>query len=165
MSATSTRVVRITDDNKDEDTIDVSAFEFDIERYGVANLTSKFFPIDDARTWPTGTAQMPFMAFGYPSGRQLFDEDHIGARCIEVQAVYDGGSSSPHLQRMKMQKPMDADGMSGGPVFYIGGGPGSYFAGFAGMLLRGGRASAYLHFMSAGFLLDLALEASTEPWT
>ena len=62
-----------------------------------------------------------------------------------------------------MQKPMDADGMSGGPVFHIGGGPGSYFAGFAGMLLRGGRASAYLHFMSAGFLLDLALEASTEP--
>jgi hypothetical protein len=52
---------------------------------------------------------------------------------------------------------LDADGMSGGPVFYIGGAPGNYFAGFAGMLMRGGSDANYLHFMSAGFMIDLAL--------
>jgi hypothetical protein len=50
-----------------------------------------------------------------------------------------------------------------GPVFYIGGAPGDYFAGFAGMVMRGGRDQ--LHFMSAGFLIDLALEAETEQWS
>jgi hypothetical protein len=164
MSATSIRAPRITEDNRDTDIIDVTAFEFDVEHYGVANLTSEFYPIDDARVWPTATAQMPFMVFGYPCSRQLFDEERIGGRCIEVQAVYDGGSSSPHLQRVKVQKLLDADGMSGGPVFYIGGAPGSYFVGFAGMVMRGGSNTNYLHFMAAGFLLDLALEPMTKPW-
>lgn len=165
ISATTIRAPKITDDNRDTDIIDLIAFEFDIERYGVANLTSEFFPIGDARVWPTGTAQMPFMVFGYPCQRQLFDEEHIGGRCIEVQGTYDGGSSSPHLQRIKMQNPLDADGMSGGPVFYIGGTQGSYFVGFAGILVRGGSNTNYLHFMAADFMLDLALEPLTEPWT
>jgi hypothetical protein len=103
------------------------------------------------------------VAFGYPSHRQLFDEKRIGARCISVQAVYDGGTSSPRLQRVRMEKPIQADGMSGGPVFYIGGAPSDYFAGFAGMVMRGG--SNHLHFMSAGFLLDLVLEFETQPWS
>jgi hypothetical protein len=163
MSATSARALRVTHENGDDDTIDVAAFEFDLSHHDVANLTNEFFPIDDARIWPTGTVKMPFMAFGYPSHRQLFDEDRIGARCISVQAVFDGGTSSPHLQRVRTEKSIGADGMSGGPVFYIGGAPGDYFAGFAGMVMRGG--SNYLHFMSAGFLLDLALESKTGPWT
>jgi hypothetical protein len=161
MSATTTRALRVTDENRDADTIDVASFEFDLACYDVANLTNEFFPIDDARIWPTDTAQKPFMAFGYPSDRQLFDEERIGARCISVQAVYDGGTSSPHLQRVRMEKAIDVDGMSGGPVFYIGRAPGNYFAGFAGMVMRGG--SNRLHFMGADFLLDLALEPETEP--
>jgi hypothetical protein len=163
MSAATIRALKVTDENRDGDTIDVAAFEFDVAGRDVANLTNEFFPIDDARVWPTGTAQKPFMAFGYPSHRQLFDEDRIGARCISVQAVYDGGTSSPHLQRVRMEKAIDADGMSGGPVFYIGGAPSDYFTGFAGMVMRGG--GGHLHFMSAGFLLDLALESSTQPWS
>jgi hypothetical protein len=163
MNATTARILKATDENRDGDTVDVAAFEFDLAHYDVANLTNEFYPIDDARIWPAGTTQMPFMAFGYPSQRQLFDEDRIGARCISVQAVYDGGTSSPHLQRVRMEKPLDADGMSGGPVFYIGGAPGDYFAGFAGMIMRGG--GNYLHFMSAGFLLDLALESATQSWS
>jgi hypothetical protein len=157
MSATTTRALKVTDENRDGDTIDVAAFEFEIEHSNVANLTNEFFPIEDARVWPTGAVRMPFMAFGYPSQRQQFDENRIGAKCIEIQASYDGGSLSPHLQRMRMQKTLDADGMSGGPVFYIGGAPGNYFAGFAGMLMRGGSDANYLHFMSAGFMIDLTL--------
>ena len=163
MSATTTRILKMTDHNRGGDTIDVAAFEFDLARYDVPNMTNEFYPIDDARVWPTDTAQMPFMAFGYPSGRQLFDESRIGSRCTSVPAIFDGGTSSPHLQRIKMVKPTEVDGMSGGPVFYIGGAPGDYFAGFAGMIMRGG--GDYLYFMSAGFLLDLALETTIEPWT
>lgn len=74
MNASSMRELAITDANRDDDTIDVAAFEYNVEHYGVPNLTSEFFPIDDARVWPCGTAQMPFMVFGYPSKRQLFDE-------------------------------------------------------------------------------------------
>ncbi|WP_371422608.1 hypothetical protein [Tardiphaga sp.] len=163
MSAATTRALMVTDENRDGDAIDVAAFEFDVAGYDVANLTNEFFPIGDARVWPTGTAQKPFMAFGYPSQRQLFDEDRIRAKCISVQAVYDGGTSSPHLQRVTIEKAIDADGMSGGPVFYIGGAPGNHFAGMAGMVMRGG--GNHLHFMSAGFMLDLALESATESWS
>jgi hypothetical protein len=164
MSASSMRQLAITDANRDGDTIDVAAFEYHVENYGMPNLTSEFFPAEDARIWPSGSAQMPFMVFGYPSTRQLFDEAGIGARSIEVQAIYDGATSSPHLQRVTLQKPIDADGMSGGPVFYIGGAPGSFFVGFAGMVMRGGKNSNHLHFMTAHFLMDMAFESSTVPW-
>jgi hypothetical protein len=165
ISASTMRALAITDANRDDDVIDIAAFEYNVQDYGVANLTSEFFPIDDARIWPTRSAQMPFMVFGYPSTRQLFDETRIGARSIEVQAVYDGGTSSPHLHRITMEKALDADGMSGGPVFYIGGAPGSYFVGFAGTVMRGGKNSKYLHFMAADFLLHMALDQSTVHWT
>jgi hypothetical protein len=165
MSATSARRLAVTDANRDGDTIDVAAFEFGVEHYGVPNLTSEFFHAEDARIWPTGTAQMPFMVFGYPSTRQQFDEERIGARSIAIQAVYDGGTPSPHLQRVKAKQPLDADGMSGGPVFYVGGAPGNFFVGFAGIVMRGGRQSSYLHFMAADFLIQMAFESSTLPWT
>jgi hypothetical protein len=165
MSASSMRALAITDANHDDDVIDIAAFEYNVQDHGVPNLTSEFLPIDDARIWPTGSAQMPFMVFGYPSTRQLFDETSIGARSIEIQAIYDGGTSSPHLHRITMENALDTDGMSGGPVFYIGGAPGSYFVGFAGMVMRGGKNSKYLHFMAADFLLHMALDPSTVPWT
>lgn len=165
MNASSMRQLAVTDVNRDDDTIDVAAFEYNVEDYGVPNLISEFFPAEDARIWPTGSAQMPFMIFGYPSKRQLYDEAGIGAWSIEIKAAYDGGTSSPHLQRVVLEKPIDADGMSGGPVFYIGGTPGNYFVGFAGIVMRGGENSSYLHFMAAHFLFDMAFEASTLPWT
>jgi len=42
-------------------------------------------------------------------------------------------------------------------VFYLGGIPGRYFIGFAGIVMRGG-VSKYLHFMAADFLVRLAFE-------
>jgi hypothetical protein len=65
MSAPSMRQFVTTDANRDDDTIDVAAFEYPVEDYGVSNLTSEFFSFDDARIWPTGTAKMPFLVFGY----------------------------------------------------------------------------------------------------
>jgi hypothetical protein len=165
MSASSARRLAVTDANRDEDTVDVVAFEYDAEAYGVFNLTSEFFPAEDARIWPTGSARMPFMVFGYPTTRQQFDEQRIGARSIEIQATYDGGTASQHLHRIKMERALDADGMSGGPVFYVGGAPGSFFVGFAGMVMRGGRDSNYLHFMAAHFLIEMVFESSVVPWT
>jgi hypothetical protein len=163
MSAGSMRRLAITDANRDDDTIDIAAFEYDAESYGVPNLTSEFFPVNDERIWPTGTARLPFMVFGYPTVHQLFDEEHIGARGIEIQATYDGGTASPHLHRVKMAQALDADGMSGGPVFYIGGAPSTFFVGFAGMVMRGGTQSSYLHFMAAHFLMQMVFNAPAAP--
>ncbi len=165
MNASSARRVAITDANRDGDTVDIVAFEYNVEHYGVSNLSSEFFPADDARIWPTGSARKPFMVFGYPSARQHFDEQRIGARSLVVQAAYDGGTSSPHLHRLKMEQPFNTDGMSGGPVFYVGGAPGSFFVGFAGMVMRGGAQSNYLHFMAAHFSIQMAFESAALPWT
>jgi hypothetical protein len=70
MSASTARRLAVSNANRDDETIDVTAFEFYVQDYGVPNLTSEFFPAEDARIWPTGSARMPFMVFGYPSIRQ-----------------------------------------------------------------------------------------------
>ena len=61
MSASSMRQLVTTDANRYDGTIDVAALEYNV----VSNLTSELFSIDDARIWPTGTAKMPFLVFGY----------------------------------------------------------------------------------------------------
>ena len=127
MNASTVRRLAVTANNRNDDTTDVVAFDFRAEDYELPNLESNFFSVDDLRVWPTGSAQKPFMIFGYPSVRQLYDENSIGARCIEIQGTYDGGTSSPHLQRVVLEKAIDADGMSGGPVFYVGGTPRKLF--------------------------------------
>src|SRR5436190_2986519 len=116
MSASSMRRLAVTEENRDEDTNDVAAFEYDVEGYGVPNLTSEFFPADDSRIWPTGTARMPFIVFGYPSERSFL---------------------TPHLHRVKTEQALDADGLSGGPRSYIGGAPASFLVGTAGIIMRG----------------------------
>ncbi len=45
MSASGMRQLVTTDANRDVDTIDVAAFEYNVEDYGVSNLTSEFFPL------------------------------------------------------------------------------------------------------------------------
>jgi hypothetical protein len=165
MSATTMRWPTVAEGDEDGDSIDFVVFEFLTGNYPVPNLTSEFFPLDEQRIWPTGSARLPFMIFGYPTERQLVDyeESRISTRSLEVKGVYDGGTSSPHLHRIKMQreKPFDADGLSGGPIFYIGGASGSYFAGFAGITVRGSATSDYLHFIAAHHLIDIALDDRT----
>jgi hypothetical protein len=47
-------------------------------------------------------------------------------------------------------------GMSGGPVFYLGGTLGDYFMGFAGIVIRGSKSSEILHFLAADFVRHFA---------
>jgi len=158
MTAGSMKVVSVTDLNHDDEATDIAVFEYDVASYGIPNLMSEFLSIDDQRIWPQGTAQLPFMVFGYPSYLRYYDENSIKVTNIKVQAQYAGGTSSIHLHRVKMEQALDdPDGMSGGPVFYIGGAPGTYFVGFAGMVMRGGRKSPYLHFITADHLIRMAL--------
>jgi hypothetical protein len=75
-----------------------------------------------------------------------------------VSGEYAGQSNSPHLHRIKMGRKeiFDVDGMSGGPIFYLGTtGVGEYFAGFAGMIMRGGAKSDFIHFIDAEFMLKM----------
>jgi hypothetical protein len=102
----------------------------------------------------------PFMVYGYPSCLQDVDysSPKIAARAVEIKATYDGGTSSPHLHRIKMTRnsQFDPDGMSGGPVFYIGSKKGTFFVGWAGIVMRGSASSEYLHFLAANFLIEMA---------
>ena len=84
---------------------------------------------------------------------------HITARATQVTGTYDGKSNSPHVHRLEMNRKenFDADGMSGGPVFYIGArGIARYFIGLAGMVIRGSQTSDILHFIEADYLLLMA---------
>jgi hypothetical protein len=159
-SASTMRWPSVPDDDQDGDSSDFVVFEYFPEKYAAPNLTSEFFPLDERRIWPTGSTKLPFMIFGYPSSRQIVEESRTQANSLEVPGIYDGGTSSPHLHRLKMQrdKPFDADGLSGGPIFYVGGSTGSYFAGLVGMTVRGSATSDYLHFIAAHHLLDIALD-------
>ncbi len=47
--------------------------------------------------------------------------------------------------------------MSGGPVFYTGRIGVSFFIGWAGMIMRGGDNSEYLHFLAAQHLIEMVL--------
>jgi hypothetical protein len=165
ISASTMRWPSVADGDQDGDSVDFVVFEYFPENYPVPNLTSEFFPLDEERIWPTGSTNHPFMIFGYPSERQVVDyeESRIQARSLEVPGIYDGGTGSPHLHRIKMQreKPFDADGLSGGPIFYVGGSPGNYFAGFVGITVRGSATSDYLHFIAAHHLIDIALDVAS----
>jgi hypothetical protein len=150
----------LTEENKDTDLIDLRAIEYPVEKYGIQNLSSQFFPIRCGKNvWPAnfhGT----FVIFGYPTERQRVDYEipHVHGSAVYVQGEYVGPSSSPYLHRIKMRrsKIFDADGMSGGPVFYLGKtGIGQYFIGFAGMTMRGGAQSDFLYFIEAEFMLKM----------
>jgi hypothetical protein len=167
ISASTMRWPQVADGDQDGDSADFVVFEYFPEHHPVPNLTSEFFPLDEERIWPTGSVKLPFMIFGYPSERQVVDyeESRIQANSLEVPGIYDGGTSSPHLHRIKMQrdKPFDADGLSGGPIFYVGKSPGGYFAGFVGITVRGSATSDYLHFIAAHHLLNIALDDRAAP--
>lgn len=155
ITASSLFVPNVTKENTDTDWIDVRMLEYKVENYNISNLTSEFFPAEDKRIWPVED-RGHFLVFGYPSKRQSIDYEtpHIQAHIVEVSATYDGPSNSPFVHRLKMDRKekFDADGMSGGAVFYIGGPAGTYFAGLAGMIIRGSATSDFIHIIEAEFL-------------
>jgi hypothetical protein len=151
----------IEEHNKDSDYIDIRALEYRPEDYSIANLSSEFFDVRDDNILPVNKTDH-FLAYGYPSELQdaYADDDSpsINARVVYVNGVYDGASKSPYVHRMKMRRKrtFNADGMSGGPVFYLGRNDKGFFIGIAGVTIRGSTTSEWLHFVEARALLNFA---------
>jgi hypothetical protein len=59
---------------------------------------------------------------------------------------------------VKVEEALNADGMSAADVEDRSAAPGTYFVGFAGMVMRGGNPSDYLYFMTAHFLMQMVFE-------
>lgn len=150
---------KVTTDNSDTDWIDVRALEYVVENYKTPNLSREFFAVERDGVWPLNSTGR-FLLFGYPTERQEVDyeQPRIRAHVVEVGATYDGPSNSPHVHRVKMDRKVTfhADGMSGGPVFYLGRSSGAFFVGFAGIIIRGGATSEIIHFIDASFLGEMA---------
>jgi hypothetical protein len=88
-----------------------------------------------------------------------YEQLRIEALCIEINGEYTGVTTAPYLHRIKMDRKQtfDMEGMSGGPVFYLGRRDRNFFVGFAGMIMRGSATSDYVHFIPAEFLIHVAL--------
>ena len=161
ITASTLHVTHPHDPADDGEYLDVRAFEFRVEKYDIPNLTSDFFSIDETSLWPSGSLSTHrFFVFGFPFKRQSvdFDTPRIDARVVAVGATYDGKSAADWVHRIRMDRrePFDPDGMSGGPVFYLGRRGADFFMGFAGIVVRGSASSELLHFIEAGFLRHFA---------
>jgi hypothetical protein len=165
-TGSSLAVPLVTEDNADTDYIDARIFEYEVSKYKYSNLAHEFFPLDQSRIWPDNSQNLPLLVYGYPTELQNVDYDapKIAAHAVEVMASYEGGTSSPHLHRIRMDRKrrFNADGMSGGPVFYIGREKNNFFVGWAGMIMRGSSTSDLLHFLSAHFLIEMAFHHRVE---
>ncbi|CAM2886322.1 hypothetical protein JHFBIEKO_2540 [Methylobacterium mesophilicum] len=157
-----------TEENAGDDLLDMRAFEFVPANYAIPNLGSDFLSLDETSLWPAGTRKPDrFLVFGYPYGRQDvdFDERHVTARVTSVNGTYEGRSASPGVHRLLMERveAFDPDGMSGGPVFYVGGTGGAFFIGFAGVVIRGSARSEILHFVDASVIRNFAATVPARP--
>jgi hypothetical protein len=156
----------ISDENCDTDYIDARGFQFRVENYDMEGLSSDFLNVDKTMIWPNGDIGK-FLIFGYPTKLQDVDYEkpRVAARITVVNGIYDGISNSPYVHRLRMERTrqFDPDGLSGGPVFYLGGKPENYFIGFAGMVIRGSAGSELLHFLEADFLRHFAERVPSGP--
>jgi hypothetical protein len=154
-------------EDPNEDVNDVRALEIRPENYAFEGLSSEFLPLREEHLFPTGHVSPSgvFYALGFPSTRQKVDYDahpRIQANQVLIKGSYDGTSAnSPCIHRITMEAdmPFDPDGMSGGPIYYLGGAPGTYFLGLAGMIVRGSSQSRTLHFIDSQYLWDVATSA------
>ena len=143
---------------EDRDLFDMAAFEYVMENYNYANLASEFFTVNDDAIWPENAIDR-FCAIGFPDDSQSisYDEPRVSAHRQIVGGKYDGTTSELHLHRLKLDHNISSKGMSGGPVFYTGRIGVSFFIGWAGMIMRGGSNSEYLHFITAQHLIEVVL--------
>ena len=142
--------------NKDRELIDVRAFNFPVEVYAIPNFEREFFEVFDEDVWRPGRERV-FIVNGYPIEFQEFEYDgkpYVHGRCLQTVGLDDGASNAPYSHRliMKRRGSFDADGMSGGAVFYLGIDKTGFFVGLAGMIMRGSATSNYLHSVEASAL-------------
>ncbi|MFH6785715.1 MULTISPECIES: hypothetical protein [Methylobacterium] len=154
LSASFMRSPQVSEENKDEEYIDIRALNFNHLDYGDRSISSEFFPLDLKDMWPNNTLNH-FIIIGFPSTLQLVDyEAEIRSRSVIIGGSYGGGSNADYLHYLTMQRisNFDADGYSGAPVFHVGRVGLSYFIGFAGVVVRGSRLSDLLNFISAEYI-------------
>lgn len=134
--------LRAQDTTIGTDIEDIACFNFPVAEYNLPTLERHFFPVSAPRIWPS-EATGHFILFGYPFNKvdYQFEEKKINVGIIYAICVLDGVSSSPGVLRLRTlsgQK-IYADGLSGGPVYYLGQNKVGFFVGFAGMIIRGGQ--------------------------
>lgn len=133
---------------------DICVFLFKKGDYRTVNLNSTFFAFQ-IKEWHQMRVDH-LIAFGFPYQFRAVDYDRpeIRERQIMMTGSYETriGSSNLHLAHFDAGKQFDADGLSGGAVFFIGGRPGNYAMELAGMILQGGKKSSAIRFLGADFL-------------
>lgn len=162
VSPSSVHYVEESEFTSGSDLLDLAALEYVPSDYGISNLSAEFFEVEPDEVWPSRTTGNLIVA-GIPTGLvdlRYGDDAGLKASIVQFSATYEAASQSPFLHRIRTKEPLDfdADGVSGGPVFHIGADADGYFAGWAGMIIRGGQnGSSNLHFVEAAPLLKLAL--------
>lgn len=146
----------------DENDLSLIFFEFSDAVNELKYIKNNFFEASDNAIWPHQHRDH-FVVFGFPSNFQNLSETYKTTTVL-VSAKYHQKSNAPyeHIVETKGNIRINADGMSGGPVYYMGGHPGTYFVGWAGVIVRGGNPSARLYFIEAGFIFERLLEALTQ---
>jgi hypothetical protein len=154
---------------KDEEILDVSAMRYIPDNYSKPNLGSRFFNVLEADLWK-GNADANFFCYGYPFEHvkiKIDEEDGklqaIDVRKVLTSAKYNGKSAAQNTHRIEMTRlgAWDSNGMSGGPVFHISQDNQGFFAGLAGIILRGSPSSDFLHIVDANFLLKVLVQMAS----
>jgi hypothetical protein len=155
-----------TDDaNKDEDFSDLCAMEFPTEKYASANLDSWFFPLQDSECW-AGNTDAQFFLFGYPTELRTveYEVPHVDVKQVVTSGRYHHPSNARDIHCLEMTRTQQfrTDGLSGGPVYQLAKDNNGFFVGLSGIMMRGGDASDFIHFVDARFLLKLLERAWEE---
>jgi hypothetical protein len=144
--------------NKEEDFLDLCAMEFIPENYGSAHLEKAFFELIGAECW-MGNTDATFFLFGFPTERRIveYEVPHVHVSQVVTSGRYERPTNSQGLHCLEMTRTTKfaADGLSGGPVYHLARDNKGYFIGLAGIIMRGGESSDYIHFLDARFLTML----------
>jgi hypothetical protein len=146
----------------DEPDLSLIFFEFSDAVNEFEFIRNNFFKANISEIWPI-KERNHFIIFGFPSKFQEISEKYETKTAL-ISAKYHKKSNAPyaHIVEIKGNMKINADGMSGGPVYYMGGHPGDYFIGWAGMIVRGGNPSEKLYFIEAGFIFERLLELTAQ---
>jgi hypothetical protein len=144
--------------NAEEEFSDLCAMEFIPENYGSPNLGAVFFPLTEADCW-SGNTDAAFFLYGFPTSLRIveYDVPHVHVTQVVTSGRYHKASHARALHCLEMTRTTDfpADGLSGGPVYHLARDADGYFVGLAGIMMRGGNSSDYIHFLDARFLATL----------
>lgn len=144
--------------NEGEDFTDLCAMEFEPEKYGIANLDTSFFVLNEADCW-RGNADAQFFLYGFPTGLRTVDYDvphvHVSQVTTSGRYVRPTSARALHCIEMTRTKEFSADGLSGGAVYHLTRGYNGYFVGLAGTIMRGGDSTNYVHFLDVRFVVEL----------